>query len=509
MCAMNESREVHSGDHTVMLKDGAYNEERRRTREDKFFHQFHGLLRRVPVNEVAKELQLLGKIACPMLMTTLLLYSKSIISMLFLGRMGKTELAGGSLAIGFANITGFSVMKGLSVGMEPICCQAYGAKRWSILSQTYLKTFLLLLFASIPILLLWVNVEPAFLRLGQDRVITKVAKDYLVFSIPELLAHAHLNPLRSFLRTQSLNSPGTIVATCATILHLPINYFLVTYLKLGVKGIALASVCYAVNMNIGLLAYLVLSKVALKPWVGTTIASTFQGWRPLLSLALPSVCSVCLEWWWYEIVLFLSGLLSNPESCVAATGILIQTTGMIYVFPYSLSLSISQRVGHELGAGQPARAQWAAMIGIIVGVAYGIVALGLTTSVRSVWGKLYTNDPQILGLVSLGLPILGLAELGNAPQTAACGVLTGSARPNVGVRVNITAFYLIGLPVAALMTFMFELGYRGLWFGLVASQYSCASLMAYTLIQTDWRYEAKRAEELTLSAGEKDDVKPT
>ncbi|XP_059639578.1 protein DETOXIFICATION 53 [Cornus florida] len=456
--------------------------------------------------QVAEELVSVGKIACPLLMTSLLMFSKSIISMLFLGRMGKIELAGGSLAIGFANITGFSVMKGLSVGMEPICCQAYGAKRWSVLSQTYLKTFLLLLFASIPISILWLNIEPVFLWLGQDLVITKVAKDYLVFSIPELLAHAHLHPLRTFLRTQSLNSPGSIVATCATILHLPLNYLLVKWLNLGVKGTALASLCYALNMNIGLLAYLVLSKIALKPWVGTTIASTFQGWQPLLSLALPSVCSVCLEWWWYEIVLFLSGLLSNPESCVAATGILIQATGLMYVFPYSLSLSISQRVGHELGAGQPARAQLASLVGLMVGVGYGLAAFGLSNAVRTVWGKMYTDDPQISTLISLALPILGLAELGNSPQTAACGVLTGSAQPKLGVCINIAAFYLIGLPVAVLMAFTFKIGYRGLWLGLVASQGSCASMMVYTLIQMDWMHQVKRAEDLTLAAGDNDDV---
>ncbi|KAJ4970188.1 hypothetical protein NE237_003287 [Protea cynaroides] len=49
--------------------------------------------------------------------------------MLFLGYLGDIQLAGGSLSIGFANITGYSVIKGLAMGMEPICCQAYGAKR--------------------------------------------------------------------------------------------------------------------------------------------------------------------------------------------------------------------------------------------------------------------------------------------------------------------------------------------------------------------------------------------
>ncbi|XP_047335448.1 protein DETOXIFICATION 53 [Impatiens glandulifera] len=503
---MNESGEIEiSSEQTVPKNDEESEQQWRRKEKQNYFFHFMSFPC-FPLNQVIEELIKLGKIAFPILMTSLLIFSKSIISMLFLGRMGKVELAGGSLAIGFANITGFSVMKGLTGGMDPICYQAYGAKKLYILTQTYLKTFLLLLFASVPISLLWLNVEPVLLRLGQERLISKVAKDYLIFSLPELLAHSHLNPLRSFLRTQSINSPATIAATVATILHLPINYYFVVYLKLGVKGVAMGSVCYAYNMNLGLMIYVVMSKFALKPWTGATFVSTFQGWRPLLSLALPSVCSVCLEWWWYEIVLFLGGLLDNPEAAVGAMGILIQTTGTIYVVPYSLSVSISQRVGHELGAGEPARARLAAVTGVTLGVVYGFSAFGLFVALRSVWGKMYTDDPQILGLISLTLPILGLAEVGNAPQTTVCGVLMGSARPRVGVHVNLAAFYLIGLPVATLMAFSLKMGFSGLWWGLVAAQTACAFMMVWTLIQTDWRHQAKRAEELTLAAGETDTV---
>ncbi|GFP83240.1 mate efflux family protein 5 [Phtheirospermum japonicum] len=409
--------------------------------------------------------------------------------MLFLGHMDKSELAGGSLAVGFANITGFSVMKGLCSGMDPICCQAFGAKRWTILTQTYLKTVLLLLLATVPTAMLWLNVEPVFNRLGQDRAITKIAKTYLLFSLPELLSHANLIPLRTFLRTQGLNSPNTIISTCVSIFHLPITYFLVTYLNLRVKGIAMASFIYSLNMNIGLWVYLFFSKAAIKPWAGASLGSVFHGWRPLLSLAIPSVCQACLEWWWYEIILFLSGLLSNPESCVAAMGILIQTTGTVYVFPFSVSLSISQRVGYELGAAQPARAQLATTVGMAVAFAYGVSAFGLS----------------VLEMISSVLPILGLAEIGNAPQTAACGALTGSARPKVGVRINIAAFYLVGLPCSVVFGFKMGKGFTGLWMGLVAAQAACLSMMVYSLAQTDWKHEAKRAEELTTAVEEKDD----
>lgn len=458
--------------------------------------------------QVVEDLGLLGKIACPTAMTTLMMHSKSVISMLFLGHLGSSELAGGALAISFANITGYSVIKGLSMGMEPICCQAYGAKKYSVVSQTFQKTFCLLLLTAIIISLLWLNMEPILLLLGQSQDITEVAKIYLRFSIPELIAQVHLNPLRVFLRTQCVTKPMTYISAFGLILHFPINYFLVIYLNLGVKGVALASACNTINLNLGLLLYLIIAKPDLKPWDGLTFLSPFQGWQPVISLALPSVLAVCLEWWWYEIMLFLCGLLENPQASVAAMGILIQTCGMLYVFPHSISLGLSTRVGHELGANQPSRAQRTTIIGLSVAVAIGITAFIFTTFVRSVWGKMYTSDSDTLALISLALPVVGFCEIGNCPQTAACGVLRGSAQPKVGAQINFIAFYLVGLPTAVLLAFKMKIGFLGLWFGLVAAQASCVCMMVYTLMKTDWKHESKRAEELTRVAGEteSDDV---
>ncbi|GAU38669.1 hypothetical protein TSUD_292510 [Trifolium subterraneum] len=42
-----------------------------------------------------------------------------MISMFFLGHLNELALAGGSLAVGFANITGYSILSGLAVGNCP------------------------------------------------------------------------------------------------------------------------------------------------------------------------------------------------------------------------------------------------------------------------------------------------------------------------------------------------------------------------------------------------------
>lgn len=447
--------------------------------------------------QVAEKLTSLTKVACPIIITSILMYSKSFISMLFLGHLGDVALSGGSLSISIANITGYSVLKGLAMGMEPICYQAYGAKRWTIMTKTYKKTLFLLLAAAFPISLLWLNMEPILLWLGQDENVAAAAKIYIKYSIPDLIAQAHFHPLRTFLRTQNINKPLTISVIVAMLLHCPINYFLVVYLHMGVRGVALASVCNTLNVTLGLLLYVFLSKTSIRPWDGN-IASTFsEGWQPLLALAGPSVLSVCLEWWCYEILLLLCSLLSNPQASVAAMGILIQTTSLLYVFPSSLSSGLSIQIGHELGADHPEQAQRTTTVGFIVAALWGVLAFLFTIAVKDVWGKIFTCEPKILDLTSITLPILGFCELGNSPQTAACGILVGSARPKMGCHINFLSFYLIGLPFAALLAFKFQMGFVGLWFGLAAAQLSCTCMMVCTLFYTDWRQQASRAKELT------------
>ncbi|XP_061370733.1 protein DETOXIFICATION 53-like [Gastrolobium bilobum] len=521
MCTGTESRGTINADH-VSKVEGNYHEDRMRTIEgveracscgtfiqgllQRLHCFFTAFLPSLSVSEVKEEFQSLAKISCPIILTSLMLYSRSAISMLFLGRQGKAELAGGSLALGFANITANSVLKGLTMGMDPICCQAYGAKRWSVLNQTFFRTVCLLLVVTIPISLLWLNMEPILQMLGQDPEVTKVAKVYMVFSIPELLAQAHLHPLRTFLRTQGLTTPITIAASCAALLHLPINYFLAIYLNLGVKGIALATGLNSINMILGLLLYIIFSKKPLKPWQGASILSAFHGWIPLLSLALPSCISVCLEWWWYEIMLFLCGLLNNPQTTVATMGILIQTLSFLYVFPFSLSVALTTRIGHSLGAGQPSRAQTTAIIGLFIAFTLGISAFTLLMSEKKTLGKIFTDETQIIDMVTTIIPILGLCEISNWTQTVSCGILSGTARPYVGARINLCAFYLIGLPVSIFATFIYKYELVGLWSGMLAAQVSCFVMMVYTLIQTDWGQQSKRAVELAQRTTEQENV---
>ncbi|WOL10026.1 hypothetical protein Cni_G18780 [Canna indica] len=439
-------------------------------------------------------------IMLPMVLTGLLLYSRSMISMLFLGKLGDLALAGGALAIGFANITGYSVLSGLAMGMEPICGQAFGARRHHLLGLALHRTVLLLLSTSVPIALLWYYIRPLLLLVGQEPALAAVASSYLHACLPDLVLQSFLHPLRIYLRTQCITLPLTVCAGLAVVFHLPINYLLVSVLRLGIGGVALASVWFNFNVVLFLVIYIYFSGVHRSTGGLSFSSECFKEWRLLLNLAVPSCVSVCLEWWWYEIMIILCGLLVNPKATVASMGILIQTTSLIYIFPSSLSFSVSTRIGNELGANSPDRARRAAGVGLACSFVVGLLAFAFAFSVRHVWAKMFTSDAAIFELTAAVLPILGLCELGNCPQTTGCGVLRGSARLRLGANINLGSFYVVGMPVAVGLAFLTALDFRGLWLGLLSAQAACVVLMLAAIRRTDWDAQAERAQQLTGAA---------
>ncbi|KAM0950906.1 putative multi antimicrobial extrusion protein [Dioscorea sansibarensis] len=445
---------------------------------------------------VIDELKQLSTIAFPMIFTNLLLYGRSAISMLFMGHLGKLALAGGSLSIGFANITGFSILSGLSSGLEPISSQAYGARRWPLLGLAFQRTVAILIAATLAVSLLWLHSGYILRLCGQDPAIAAISSSYLLFSIPVLYLQSFITPLKIYLRTQNITTPLTIAAGIALALHPPINFILVHHLRLGMRGVALATFFSDVNFLIFIIVYLAITGLHRKTWPGWSLSQTFTEWRPILKLAVPGCISICLEWWWYELMIVFSGLLSNAHDAVAAMGILIQTTSLVYIFPSALSLAVSTRVGNELGAGRPDRARAATSLALLLSVATGAAAAGFTVSARHTWGRAFTGDNAVVALTAAALPVLGLCELGNCPQTTGCGALRGSARPALGANINLGAFYCVGMPVAMVLGFVMDMGLVGLWMGLVAAQGTCAFLMLYVLMRTDWCLEAKRAREL-------------
>ncbi|CAN6468740.1 unnamed protein product [Victoria cruziana] len=446
--------------------------------------------------QIVEEAKQLKEAFIPLTAMNLIIYLRSMTSVLCMGKLGSLELAGGALAIGFTNITGYSLLSGLALGMEPICSQAFGSQNLNLVRLSLRRTILLLLFTSLPISLLWLNLQPILVFFKQDPSITKMASLYSAFALPDLIINSFLHPLRIYLRCRGSNAPLMWSTTIAVVFHLPLTFLLAFVLKLGIPGIAIASCCTNLNALIFLLIYMLYTgsfpptgcKQDLIP------KSDNDGhWITLLRLALPSCAGVCLEWWWYEFMTLSAGYLPDPHVTVAVAAIVIQTTSLLYAFPVALSASVSTRVGTELGSSRPCQARLAAFVAMVMALGMSLMGLVWTIVGRRLWAQAFSKDEDILKLTMQVLPVIGLCELGNCPQTTGCGVLRGSARPITGAGINLISFYLVGSPIALVMAFTFKFGFLGLCCGLLGAQIAAAFMTFVVIWNTSWEEEALKA----------------
>lgn len=460
--------------------------------------------------EILEELKRIKDIGFPVAAINLVGCLKGMVSVAFMGRLGRLELAGGALAIGFTNITGYSVLSGLAMGMEPVCSQGFGSRNPSLATLTLRRTIVMLLCASILIAMLWLNLQPIMLRLHHRPDIARVAGLYCFFALPDLVANSLLHPWRIYLRCKGTPEP---LMWC-TLLSLPVHFLLTPFLAfnlhLGVAGVAVGSFCTNFTTLSFLLCYMLHAgetnkplSISLPPPPPPQFPSTKIGeeWIILIRLAFPSSVAVCLEWWWYEFMTLLAGYLSDPHVALATSAIVIQTTSLMYTLPMALSASVSTRVGNELGAGRPSNARLATTVAMVLAFLVSVLGLLWTMFGRGPWGRVFTQDSDILDLTMAVLPIIGLCELANCPQTTGCGVLRGSARPAISATINLYSFYFVGTPVAVVLAFVFELGFVGLCYGLLAAQIACALSIVTVICKTDWDKESLRAKELVGRCG--------
>uniref|UniRef100_A0A803MWF5 Uncharacterized protein n=1 Tax=Chenopodium quinoa TaxID=63459 RepID=A0A803MWF5_CHEQI len=173
-----------------------------------------------------------------MVMMNLTWFIKQAITVAFLGRLGELQLAGGALGFTFANVTGYSILTGLCGAMEPICGQAYGAKNYRLLHRTLFMVTLLLLVATLPISILWLNISKILPLFGQQEDMVVMAHRYLLYLLPDLMVNAFLCPLKTYLSAQGITVPIMLSSTLAVVFHVPINILLIK--TKGFEGVAIA-----------------------------------------------------------------------------------------------------------------------------------------------------------------------------------------------------------------------------------------------------------------------------
>jgi MATE family multidrug resistance protein len=448
---------------------------------------------------VFEEVKRLGYIAGPMVAATVSQYLLQIISMMMVGHLGELALASTAIAISLAGVTGFSFLLGLASALETLSGQAFGAKQYRKVGiQTQTAVFCLLLVC-IPLSLIWINMEKILLVMGQDPEISHEAGQFILWLIPGLFGYAVLQPLIRYLQTQSLIFPMLLSSCGCLLIHIPLCWILVYKTALANVGAAVAiGITFWLNV-IFLGLYMKYSPTCAKTRVPPSM-ELFKGIREFFSLAIPSAVMVCLEWWSYELLILLSGILPNPQLETSVLSVCLNTISSLYAIPYGLGAAASTRISNELGAGNPRAAQIAVYAVMLLAIAETTIISSSLFASRKVFGYVFSNEKEVVDYVTRMSPLVCISVILDSLQGTLSGVSRGCGWQHIGAYVNLAAFYLCGIPAAAILCFWVQLRGVGLWVGIQAGAFTQTVLLSIITISINWEKQARIAKE-RLSEG--------
>ncbi len=425
-------------------------------------------------------------------------YSISLVGLMFAGNFSVAEASGYGLAIMISNAIGYSVIAGLTGGLDPMVSQAFGINprhpKISIFCQRALVCFSILI---IPIVVLFWTAQRwmGYLHLGDPDVIAYAAPQ-LRLQILALPAWLLWDILQCVLASSDSVRETVFGYLASAMLNPLVIYITVDYLEVGYEGLIMSFVCISWFMVISTGCYtFFVTKQLEGVYQGFDAAAAFSGWRPLLFRAFPSTFVLLCVWTASEVNVLLSSNLVTREE-FAGAAICQQIISLMYSAPSGVSYAVIVKVGNFLGAGDKASAKLSVRIGVAMTLAWSLVACGFLLAFRLQLASFFTADEVVQHAVVKAMPYLALFFTVDTLLAALSSGLRGAGVPH-RVAISAAVGWSIGIALALSIhnaNPAIGLGafYLGPAIGLVFANLICL----YCLITSTWELQEDMIQEL-------------
>ncbi|KAL2482187.1 Protein TRANSPARENT TESTA 12 [Forsythia ovata] len=404
---------------------------------------------------IAWESKLLWFLSGASIIVRLFDYMLSFVTLMFMGHLGAVELAATSIAsVGIQGLA-YGVMLGMSSAVQTVCGQAYGAKQYGTMGIIFQRAIVLHIGASLVLTLVYWYSGCILKAIGQS---DSIAEDGQVFSrglILQLYAFAISCPMQRFLQAQNIVNPLAYMAVGVFLLHVLLNWLVVYVFDWGLFGAALTlSFSWWVLVIVQGL-YIILSPSCKQTWVGFSMQA-FRGIWPFFKLSVASTVMLCLEIWYFQGLVLISGILPNPTTSLDSISICMNYFNWDIQVMLGIATAASIRVSNELGAGHPMVAKFSVIVVNLAShrgyVQFGSIACDLCVLEWNSTDSISQGEREGAGGGEV------------APKTIynkiviISGVAIGSGWQAAVAYVNLVTCYIVGLPIGCILGFKTSLG---------------------------------------------------
>lgn len=341
---------------------------------------------------------------------------------------------------------------GISVGAGIMVSQYFGARQRTPLSKTIGCCITATFVASLIVMVIAPLVTMPLLKLlNTPAEIIDWCDSYLKILFLGIAGCAFYNILGGMLRGLGDSVSALIYLIIATILNIILDIYFVASLKMGVPGVALATVlAQSVSAVLSFLklrrrtdcfdmkaAYLIPGKKYL---------------RELIRLGLPSGITQAI----FSLSMVVVQSLTNSfgAMCIATNVIVMRIDGFVMMPAFSFGAAMTTFAGQNIGAGRIDRVEIGAKKGTLVAMATSAVI----TLLIIVFGKylmaLFTNTDELIEQSYHMMLIMGVGYIAMEITQCLQGIMRGAGDTMAPMWMSMITTVAIRVPLAYLMTWM-------------------------------------------------------
>lgn len=400
--------------------------------------------------------------AMPMLIGSLFQQLYNTADSIIVGRfIGKEAMA----AVSGANPIMFllvAALMGVSLGFSILVSQFYGSGDLKKVKATIDTTYILLFIGSILISILGIVFGGPMLRLmNTPESVFSQSKLYLTIIFGGILFSAGYNSVSAILRGLGDSITPLYFLIIATILNIVLDLTFIVVLKMGVEGVALATIiAQAVSFIISII-YLNKKHEVLKFKIKGIIYDN-KIFKDGLRLGLPSGVQQMLFSIGNMALQFLVN--SYGTSAMAAFGAGLRIENFISLPIMNLGSAVSTFVAQNIGAGENERVKKGIRESIKMTLVLAVIVIALILLFRENLIALFNTDKDVIKIGSSYLFIIGPFFLFIGTSFVLSSAMKGAGDSMFALISSIVSLWLGRLPASYMLSRFF--GTNGIWMGI-------------------------------------------
>lgn len=335
---------------------------------------------------------------------------------------------------------------GISVGAGIMVSQYFGAQKREELSQTIGSCITLTAVATVVIMAASVfAIRPILELLNTPVSIIQWCHDYLLILLLGAGGLAYYNILGGILRGLGDSVSALVYLLIATVINIVLDIYFVASLKMGVAGVALATV---IAQTIS--ALLCMMKLARMKSVFDLKLNYLKPHRKqaltIIKLGLPSGLTQAI----FSMAMIMVQSLTNSygEMVIAANVIIMRVDGFAMMPNFSFGTAMTTFAGQNVGAGRYDRVKEGCRQGTWIAVAVSTIITSLILIFGHHLMAIFTSTTELVDLSVYMMRILAAGYIAMAVTQCLSGVMRGAGDTMTPMWISIITTVLIRVPVA-------------------------------------------------------------